>query len=60
MIRVAEDLAEYDRHKASWYAGTSGRDSHNNDNSSKRDDPFSQRDTTRARLGLASSDLKTT
>lgn len=66
MIRVAptklqlkaEDLAEYDRHKASWCSGSTGRDSQNNDNSSKQEDLFSQRNATRARLGIVPSDVK--
>ena len=55
----AEDLAEYDRHKASWYSGSTGRNSQNNDNSCKQDDLYSQRNATRARLGIITSDVKT-
>ena len=72
MIRVAptklqlkaEDLAEYDRHKASWHRERESRDSgrgregQSSDASIKQDDLFTQRNATRARLGITSSDVK--
>ena len=62
MIRVtptklqlkAEDLQEYERHKATWNLPGRNQDANSGEKTRQQDDPSNTRNAVRARLGITS------